>query len=85
MACAGCMADRDAVPRALLAVLLGVFNKMPGMTEAAKTTVRTSIKRRFYACVSGSLHQLGTGGSDGACWSTQNGTCRASVYRRPLG
>lgn len=53
------------------ATILPVFNEFSAMAE--QKSQRTSITRRFHASILGSLHQLGTGGSEGACWSTQNG------------
>jgi hypothetical protein len=43
------------------------------MTSAPKHLPKASAKSRFHASILGSLRQLAHGGSDGACWSTQNG------------
>lgn len=52
------------------------------MVSGANT--QREIKRRFYVSMLGSLNQLAMGGSEGGCWSTQNGKrrCGVPVLRR---
>lgn len=48
------------------------------MIPAHKQPPKPSAKSRFHASILGSIHQLAHGGSDGACWATQNGPFRAA-------
>jgi hypothetical protein len=42
-----------------------------GIMDTPKPPQKASARSRFYASIQGSVNQLATGGSDGACWSTQ--------------
>ena len=41
--------------------------------DSTRQIHKASAKSRFHASILGSIKQLAQGGSDGACWSTQNG------------
>ena len=43
------------------------------MTTPSKQVHKAAARSRFHASILGSIRQLAHGGSDGACWSTQNG------------
>jgi hypothetical protein len=43
------------------------------MTTPSKHVHKAAARSRFHASILGSIRQLAHGGSDGACWSTQNG------------